>query len=149
MAQAIAGVGAILVGLVFAPGDARARRSQASISVRSISSSGRTSPSLRHRQNAGEAGEPGAAQDPVEHGFGLIGSGVTGCDAVDRAGCDQFGVESLPDVARRFFQVAVDGWDVGLAKMERKLEGGSQLCDEFGVRDAMPRRECRARCGSR
>ena len=73
----------------------------------------------RHRQNAGEPGEPGAAQDPVQHGFGLIGSGVTGGDAVDRARCDQFGVESLPDVARGLFQIAVDGGNVGLAKMER------------------------------
>ena len=90
-------------------------------------------PFARHRQNPGEASQTRAAQDAIEHRLGLIGSGVAGGDAIHRAGGDQFGVERLPDVPRGFLQVAVDGRNVGLAKMERKAEISGQLRDEFSI----------------
>ncbi len=45
----------------------------------------------------------------------------------------------MSDVPRRFFQIAVDGRDVGAVNVERKRERRSQVRDELGVRDG-----CRA-----
>ncbi len=84
MAQAVAGVGAILVGLVFAPGDVML--AQPGFDFGAVDFEQRADESFTcHGQNPREAGEPRAAQDPIQHGFGLIGSGVAGGDAVHHA----------------------------------------------------------------
>ena len=108
-------------------------RSQASISLPVDFEQRPDQAFARYRQNPRKPGEPRAAQDAVQHGFGLIGASVAGGDAVHRSGCDQLGVKCLADIAGGLFQIAVDGGNVGVAKVERQPEICEPVRDEFGV----------------
>jgi hypothetical protein len=133
VAEAVACEGSIAIGLVFAPGDAAFAKP--GFDFGAVDFEERTNQALAgHRQDPREAGEPGPAQDAVEHGFGLVGTRVAGGYAVEGSRRDQIRIKSLPDLARGLFQVAIHGWNIGVAKMERKRDSGSQVRDEFGVR---------------
>jgi len=132
--QPIAGVGAILIGCVLAPGDCAG--AQPSLDVRSIDFEQRPNDAIAgDRENAAQSRQARAAKRPVEHGLGLIGASVPGGDAIEHAAAQQFPIKVQPDVAGRLLLVILDGGDVGAVKMKRKLEIASDVPHEFGVFD--------------
>jgi hypothetical protein len=77
-------------------------------------------------ENAAEAGGSGAAQEAEKDGFGLVGGGMAGGDAVDLTGVDPGGEQTEAFAAAVLFEIAGDG----LAGSGEKREIGGELADE-------------------
>ncbi len=60
---------------------------------------------------------------------------MTGGHAVNSSGGDQIRIKREPDIAGGLFQVALQGWNIGVADVEREPEIAGQAPDEFGIRD--------------
>src|SRR5258708_26777255 len=61
----------------------------------------------RHRPDAGEPRDAAAAQDTVEHSFGLVRPCMAGGDAVHSPRLHQLAIELLADAPRSLFYVVV------------------------------------------
>ncbi len=130
--QAIACVGAILVGCVLSPGDGPPAEPILNFGARQFQQ--RPDQAwFGDRQDARKAGESGAAEDAIQDGFGLIGPGVSGGDALQEAGVQQLPVEPETDAARGLLQVVRQGRDVGAMEIERKSKLFGELANELGV----------------
>lgn len=132
VAETVAGVGAVVISCVLAPGEGVG--SQPGFNLAAVDFKERADESFaRDRQDSGETRESRPAEDAVEDGFGLIVARVTCSDAIDYAGCDQAGIEGQAGVAGGLFEVTVHGGDVGLMEVKRERERGGELGDEFGI----------------
>ena len=122
----------LAIGGVFPPGDAALE--QELLDLGAVDLDQRPDNALgRDRPNAGQAGGPGAAQETEEDGFGLVGAGVAGGDALDRAARDGFAEEGQPGLARGLLQVVGRLGDGGLAERERQAQPIRQTTHEFGI----------------
>ncbi len=87
--------------------------------------------------DAGKAFGPGAADEFVEDGFGLVVEGVGGGDGVNGAGAEQLGEPGIAEGAGCFFKAhavsagVVGG--VGVPQIEGEAEGVGEGLYEGGV----------------
>ena len=80
-----------------------------------------------------KAGETGPAQEPVQHRFSLVRTGVPCRDSIHQPGSEQVQIRFLADVARRLFEVSAHRGYIGLFQMERQTETLGQFLHEASI----------------
>ena len=83
--------------------------------------------------DGGKSGGARAAKEAEQYGFGLIGAGVAGSDAVDLTGGNFVVEEGEAGFAGEFLQIAGSGGEVGFAKRKNEPKLGGQLANEFRI----------------
>ena len=159
VADAVAGVGGVGVGGVFAPGLVELAEQgfdlgAAGVEERAQNLAGARAGDLDDGMDGAEAFGPGSAEELHEDGFGLVVEGVGGEDGVGFAGGDERVEEVVADVAGGLFDgLAVLGdalGDVGVVEVQGDVEAGAEVCGRScrSASDSSPR-GCRAGRGRR
>ena len=87
----------------------------------------------RDRPDGGQSGGAAAAQEAKEHGFGLVGAGVSERDPRRESAREVIVEEGEARVARGLLQIARRGGEIEIVERERKIERGGETADKLGV----------------
>jgi len=148
VADAVAGVGGVGVGGVFAPRLVLGAEPGFDVAAAGLEEGAEDSAGaligaagfvldLDDGMDGGEAFGPGSAKQLHENGLGLVVEGVGGEDGVGVAGGDEGREEFVADGACGFFESLVVGGsasgDVGVVDVKRDVEGDAEVADEVEV----------------
>lgn len=152
VADAVAGVGGVGVGGVFAPGLVLGAEEGFDFGAASVEEGAEdfSWPLVQGPRfglgchldwddgmDGGEAFGPCSAEELHEDGLGLVVEGVSGEDGVGVAGGDEGAEEGVADVAGRLFEglagLGGAGGDVGVVDVERDVELDAEVADEVEV----------------
>ena len=142
MADAVAGVGGVGVGGVFAPGLVGLEEEGFDVGAAGVEEGAQDfswpgAGDGDYGVDGAEALGPGSAEEFHENGLGLVVEGVGGEDGVGVAGGDEGVEEVVADGSGGFFDgLAVlggSGGDVDAVKVEGDIEAGAEGFDEFVV----------------